>query len=73
MLTEDPFGFGVAWRIAGLAMGAFHPFVFGQNHSQLGREFHTSPAPVPFLYLPSPALQVAGPGRRSRNRTATLP
>jgi len=32
MLTEHPFGLGVAWRMAGRPMGAFYPFLSGRDN-----------------------------------------
>jgi ABC-type multidrug transport system ATPase subunit len=32
MLTERPFGLGVAWRTAGRPMGAFYPFLYGRDN-----------------------------------------
>ena len=32
MLTEHPFGLGVAWRMAGRPVGAFYPFLSGRDN-----------------------------------------
>ena len=31
MLTQHPFGLGVAWRMAGRPRGAFYPFLSGRD------------------------------------------
>ena len=32
MLTEHPFGLGMAWRMAARPMGAFYPFLSGRDN-----------------------------------------